>query len=138
MLPAQDQGVAAGFLALLRFRALDVAELMARLREAVALLATFDGFVDARVGRAIDDGGLVSLAVTWRDVGSYRRALSAYEVKVAVVPLLSTALDEPTAYELLHVYDATGGRDSVGALAADAGTVSLGGASAQVVPPAPS
>ena len=32
-------------------------------------------------------------------VGAYRRALSSYDVKVGAVPLLSRALDEPSAYE---------------------------------------
>ena len=32
-------------------------------------------------------------------MGSYRRALQGYESKVVVVPLLSEALDEPSAYE---------------------------------------
>lgn len=138
MLPAQDAGPTPGFVALLRFRSRDVAGLMALLREAVSLLATKEGFVDARVSRAIDDGALVTLELSWDTVGSYRRALSSYDVKVQVVPIMSQALDEPTAFEVLHVRDARGAADATGALAADAGTVSLGSASADVVPPAPS
>jgi hypothetical protein len=111
---------------------------MALLRESVSLLATKEGFVDARVSRAIDDGALVTLELSWDTVGSYRRALSSYDVKVQVVPIMSQALDEPTAFEVLHVRDARGAADATGALAADAGTVSLGSASADVVPPAPS
>jgi hypothetical protein len=57
------------------------------------------GFVDGLVGRNLDDPGLWLLTTTWADVGSYRRALSAYDVKVAAVPLLSQAIDEPSAYE---------------------------------------
>ncbi len=34
-------------------------------------------------------------------MGSYRRALSAYDVKLGAVPLLSRAVDEPSAYEVL-------------------------------------
>jgi hypothetical protein len=34
-------------------------------------------------------------------VGAYRRALSSYEVKMTVVPLLSRALDEPSAFEII-------------------------------------
>ena len=34
-------------------------------------------------------------------LGSYRRALSSYEVKVGAVPVLGQAVDEPSAYELL-------------------------------------
>ena len=138
MLPAQDAGPTPGFVALLRFRTRDVAGLMALLREAVTLLATKEGFVDARVSRAIDDGALVTLELSWDTVGSYRRALSSYDVKVQVVPIMSQALDKPTAFEVLHVRDARGAADATGALAADAGTVSLGSASADVVPPAPS
>ena len=39
------------------------------------------------------------LVTRWANVGSYRRALQGYEAKVVVVPLLSEALDEPSAYE---------------------------------------
>ncbi len=138
MLPAQDAGPTPGFVALLRFRSRDVAALMVQLRESISLLATKEGFVDARVSRAIDDGALVTLELAWDTVGSYRRALSSYDVKVQVVPIMSQALDEPTAFEVLHVRDAQGAADATGALAADAGTVSLGNASADVVPPAPS
>ncbi|MDQ1687038.1 MAG: hypothetical protein QOK42_13, partial [Frankiaceae bacterium] len=37
----------------------------------------------------------------WRDVGSYRRGMSGYEVKVQAWPLLAEALPEPSAYEVL-------------------------------------
>ena len=36
----------------------------------------------------------------WKDVGSYRRALGGYESKVVVVPLLSEAVDEASAYDV--------------------------------------
>ena len=41
------------------------------------------------------------MVTRWKDVGSYRRALSSYDVKVGAVPLLSRAIDEPSAYESL-------------------------------------
>jgi hypothetical protein len=125
-------------MALLRFRSPDVAALMVTLRESVAVLAAKEGFRSADVCRAVDDPELVVLRVDWDTVGSYRRALSAYDVKVAVVPVISQAIDEPTAFEALHVRDARGAADAPGALAADACTVRLGQASADVVPPAPS
>ncbi len=59
------------------------------------------GFVDGSVGRAADDPTLWLLQTRWENVGSYRRALSAYDIKVAVVPLLSRAIDEPSAYEVI-------------------------------------
>lgn len=59
------------------------------------------GFVAGAVGRALDDPSLWLLQTRWDDVGSYRRALSAYDVKMAAVPLLAQALDEPSAYEVV-------------------------------------
>jgi len=59
------------------------------------------GFVGGSVGRAADDPTLWVLQTRWRNVGSYRRALSAYDIKMTVVPLLSYALDEPSAYEVI-------------------------------------
>ena len=75
------------------------AEFRERLQAALEVLASRPGWVDGGVGRNLDDPGLWLLRSRWRDVGSYRRALSSYEVKVGVVPLLSTAIDEPSAYE---------------------------------------
>lgn len=69
------------------------------LERAHALLAQRPGYVDGVVGRNLDDPGLWLLETRWRDVGSYRRALSSYEVKLGAVPLLSRAVDEPSAYE---------------------------------------
>ncbi|MCW2867614.1 MAG: hypothetical protein JWR20_1802, partial [Marmoricola sp.] len=68
---------------------------------ALEVLAERAGFEDGRLGRNVDDPGLWTMVTRWRDVGSYRRALSAYDVKVHAVPLLSRALDEPSAYEEL-------------------------------------
>jgi quinol monooxygenase YgiN len=62
-------------------------------------LAQRPGFVDSALGRNLDDPELWVLTTTWADVGSYRRALSAYEVKLTAVPVLGRALDEPSAYE---------------------------------------
>jgi hypothetical protein len=74
---------------------------LAELRSCVEHFSRFAGFVSGTVGRALDDPGLWLLTTTWQDVGSYRRALSSYDVKVEVVPLLSRAIDEPSAYEVL-------------------------------------
>ena len=65
---------------------------------AMVALTERTGFLDADLGQNADDPTLWTLTLRWRDVGSYRRALSAYDVKVSAVPLLSRALDEPSAY----------------------------------------
>lgn len=67
-----------------------------------ALLAAKPGYVDGAVGRNLDDPTLWVLQTRWENVGSYRRALSAYDVKLGAVPLLSRAVDEPSAYEVLE------------------------------------
>lgn len=75
-------------------------------------LGTRPGFVRGSVGRALDDPTLWLLRTEWRDVGSYRRALSSYETKVAVLPLLSAAIDEPAAYEVIVGEGATEPNDA--------------------------
>ena len=81
-----------------RFRA-DDAGFDAELREVVAVLAAQPGFESGDLGRNVDDPSLWVMVTRWRDVGSYRRALSSYDVKVGAVPLLSRAIDEPSAFE---------------------------------------
>lgn len=75
--------------------------LRAQLEEAHALLATKPGYVDGTLGRNLDEPELWVLTTRWQSVGAYRRALSAYDVKLAAVPTLSRALDEPSAYEVV-------------------------------------
>jgi len=67
-----------------------------------ATLAERPGYVEGHIGRNVDDPTLWTLVTTWEHVGAYRRALSAYDVKLHAVPLLSRALDEPSAYEMVE------------------------------------
>ena len=83
-----------------------------RLRAAVDVLAQQKGFVAARTGRNVDDPELLALTLEFENVGSYRRALSPYEVKVTAVQLLSRCIDEPTAYELVESLDESGAATS--------------------------
>src|SRR4051794_2720181 len=64
-------------------------------------LSSCVGFVSGGVGRALDDPGLWVLETRWASVGAYRRALGSYQIKLAVVPLLSRSLDEPSAFEIV-------------------------------------
>ena len=64
-----------------------------------ATLAVQRGFVRGTIGRNVDDPELWVLTTEWEGPGAYRRALSAYDVKLSAVPTLSRALDEPSAYE---------------------------------------
>ena len=72
-----------------------------QLEAALAVLAQQEGYADGQLGRNLDDPTLWAMVTRWRDVGSYRRALSKYDVKVGAVALLGRAIDEPSAYEPL-------------------------------------
>ncbi|HEY0949538.1 antibiotic biosynthesis monooxygenase family protein [Nocardioides sp.] len=62
-------------------------------------LAACRGYAGGEIGRNVDDPELWVLTTRWADVGSYRRALSTYDVKLHAVAVLSRAIDEPSAYE---------------------------------------
>jgi hypothetical protein len=72
---------------------------------ALAALASCAGYERGGLGRALDsftDGEDATwmLWTEWSDVGSYRRALSNFQVKMST-PLLSRALPEASGFEVL-------------------------------------
>jgi quinol monooxygenase YgiN len=77
----------------------DAESFRAELERTHRVLAVQAGYLAGGIGRNVDDPELWVLTTTWRGPGAYRRALSAYDVKLAAVPTLSRALDEPSAYE---------------------------------------
>ena len=79
----------------------DAEAFRADLESALAVLSEQVGYAEGQLGRNVDDPTLWTMVTTWKDVGSYRRALSRYDVKMGAVQLLSTAIDEPSAYESL-------------------------------------
>ena len=84
-----------------RFRVDAAAEVgfLAQAEAAIAVLRRRDGLLSLDFGRNLDEPDLWTITTRWADVGSYRRALSGIESKSVVVPLLSLAVDEPSAYE---------------------------------------
>ncbi len=87
------------------------------------LLAGFSGCRGVQVARATDDRSLWTMVARWQSVGSYRKALSSFEVKTTAVPFLAQAIDEPTAFEVLFAVDAEGEHEASSDLAGDAETV---------------
>ena len=79
---------------------------------ALQALSARPGFVRGALGRAADDPTAWVLVTEWDGVGAYRRALSAYEVRVHASPLLALGRDEASAYEVLVRVAATGTRIS--------------------------
>jgi heme-degrading monooxygenase HmoA len=82
-----------------------------RARAVVDTLGRQAGFLSGRLGRATDDPTAWVLVTEWASVGSYRRGISAYDVKVAATPLLASAHDEPSGFEVLYDF-ATGAAQS--------------------------
>ncbi|TDQ52039.1 antibiotic biosynthesis monooxygenase family protein [Actinorugispora endophytica] len=68
---------------------------------ALDALARRPGYRRGSVARAVDEPGLWTVVTEWDGPGFYRRALSNFDVKVAAVPLLATARDEASAFEVL-------------------------------------
>lgn len=87
------------------------ADFLARAGELVDALGGCQGHIATKVGRALDEPTQWLVVSEWENVGSYRRALSTYDVRVRAVPLLATAQDEPSAFEVL-LDGETGSRSS--------------------------
>ena len=84
------------------------------------------GCTSAGLGQSTDDARLFVIRTEWIGVGAYRRALSSFDVKMHAIPLLSSAIDEPSAFELVDHWTPTGQAVSASGLAADADEVGLG------------
>jgi hypothetical protein len=88
-----------------RFDVTDAADFQPRAVAALDVLAGRPGFLRGRVGQAPDDPRAWLLSTEWDSVGSYRRSLSSYEVKVVATTLLAEGRDEISAFEVLHSVD---------------------------------
>lgn len=104
-------------------------------RAALAVFANCAGYCGGRIGQSTDEPELRLFETTWESIGAYRRALGSYEVKLSVVPFLYLAIDEPSAYEIVHVNDVAGVREYSSSLAADVHSIALGDAASAHVPP---
>jgi hypothetical protein len=79
----------------------DGADFAERAHAALAALAARPGYLRGTLGRSTDDPTAWILLTEWENVGSYRRALGNYEVKLHATPLLAAALDVPGGFEPL-------------------------------------
>jgi hypothetical protein len=75
---------------------------LARARRALELLTSAAGCLGGELGRSVDEPDHWVLAVRFVSVDAYRRALSPFEVREHVVPLLAEAqTDTPSTFETL-------------------------------------
>ncbi len=79
----------------------DAPDFAARAQEALAALAARPGYLRGTLGRSTDDPNAWLLLTEWADVGSYRRALGNYDVKLRATTLLGEAQDLPSGFEAL-------------------------------------
>jgi hypothetical protein len=79
----------------------DRADFAERAHAALEALAARPGYLRGSLARSTDDLHRWVLITEWANVGSYRRALGAFEVKIHATPLLAEALDLPTSFEPL-------------------------------------
>ena len=66
---------------------------------ALDLLSSKAGAESADLVQNLDEPDLWALVSHWDKVGSYRRALNGFESKMVIVPMLSLAIDEASAYD---------------------------------------
>lgn len=103
------------------------AEFTDRATRALELLTAQPGCLRGALGRSSEHGERWVLTVEFESIVAYRKALSPFDVREVVIPLLSEALtDEPAGYEVLvDARDGTANRrESV--LAEDAGATRVG------------
>jgi hypothetical protein len=79
----------------------DAPDFAIRAQDALAALAGRPGYLRGTLARSTDDPNAWLLLTEWANVGSYRRALGNYDVKLRAAPLLGEAQDLPSGYEVL-------------------------------------
>jgi hypothetical protein len=88
-------------ISILRFEVADEAAFVPLVEAALGALAARPGYLRGRAARSTDEPDQWVLLTEWLDVGSYRRALGSYDVKVNATPLLSVVMDQPSGFEEL-------------------------------------
>ncbi|OLR95414.1 antibiotic biosynthesis monooxygenase [Actinokineospora bangkokensis] len=113
-----------------RFTTSDPEPFTARAARALELLLAQPGCTRGLLVRSTEVSDSWVLTVEFDSVSAYRRAMSPFDVRTEVIPLLAEAdTTEPAAYEVVVEASAEGVRTHTSLLAADAATVRLGEAS---------
>lgn len=59
---------------------------------------TRPGCLGVDVVQNLDDQDLWAIVSRWESVGAYRRSFNGFDAKMILTPVLSRAIDEPSAY----------------------------------------
>jgi len=95
------------------------ADFRAAAGEALGALAAAAGFRRGRVARALDAPRSWLLVTEWDGPGPWRRALSGFDVRRILTPLLAYAVDAPGAFEVLAAVDGPAGIGGPASFASD-------------------
>ncbi|MCG5211994.1 antibiotic biosynthesis monooxygenase family protein [Streptosporangium sp. KLBMP 9127] len=81
-------------------------EFAAQAGEILALFEGQQGYLRGQLARSVDEPELWALVSEWEGAGFYRRALSA--ARMAMYPLMTLMINEPSAFEKVDTLPATG------------------------------
>ncbi len=83
------------------FDVADYAAWRSQLEDVQTVLQQSAGFIDLQLLHSPDEADRYLVQSTWKDVGSYRRAISATAAKLIVWPFVANMLDLPSTFETL-------------------------------------
>lgn len=86
-------------LAITRFRPQDANELIQQAAHLLPLLRQCEGALEASLLQAVDEPDIFALVTRWEAAGHYRHALGRVDVRMLLLPMSLTAIDEPGAFE---------------------------------------
>lgn len=93
-----------------------------RLEDLLAGLAASSGCELGWVARSPDDPRIWVVTSVWGEIGSFRRALSGFDVKIALGNLAPESVDQPSVFEVVLSHDRDGLRAHTTDRALDADT----------------
>lgn len=65
------------------------------------VLRRLPGFLQGELARSPDDPQVWLLTSRWLDVGSMRRGMGSFEAKIALAPVMATAADQVSVFEVM-------------------------------------
>jgi quinol monooxygenase YgiN len=90
------------------------------------LCAQSPGFLSSELGQSTDSLEDFTMIHRWADVGAYRKFLSRYEVKLEVIPFLSTFTKDSVTVEIIMDSQSDRVESGTSSLALDAQTFDRG------------
>ena len=92
----------------------------------VELCTQSPGFLSSELGQSTDSLEDFTLIHRWADVGAYRKFLSRYEIKLEVIPFLSTFTKDSATVEIIRDSQSNQVERGTSSLAIDAQTFDRG------------